>query len=55
VLSERSAGGLSSRLGQHRADLSHQPIDPVLVGAPWVLAGGAAVLGLRALVRAARS
>src|SRR4051812_29479418 len=55
VLSERSAGGLSSRLGQHRADLSHQPLDPLIVGGPWVLAGGAAILGVRAIVRAGRS
>ena len=51
VLSEGRRHGLSSRLGQNRADVAHQPLDPILVGGPWVLAGGAAVLGLRALLR----
>lgn len=54
VLSEASSGGLSSRLGQRRADLSHQPLDPLIVGGPWVLAAGAGALGVRALVKAAR-
>jgi hypothetical protein len=38
VLSEFSRHGVASRRGQHRADLAHQPLDPVIVGAPWVLA-----------------
>ena len=52
VTSEVSHGGLSSRLGQKRADLSHQPLDPLIVAAPWVLAGGAAYVGLKRLARA---
>ncbi len=37
--SEWQRGGLRSRVGQHRADLKHQPIDLVLAAAPWVLVG----------------
>ena len=54
VLSEVGRHGLASRLGQKRADLSHQALDPVVVAGPWVLAGGAAYLTLRALVRSRR-
>jgi hypothetical protein len=38
VLSEFRRGGLSSRLGQKRADTNHQWIDPIIVAGPWVLA-----------------
>lgn len=52
VLSEFSRHGISSRFGKKRADLSHQWIDPVIVGAPWALAaGGLAAAVLRALRR----
>jgi hypothetical protein len=54
VRSEIGAGGLRSRLGQKRADLAHQPLDPVVVAGPWVAAGAVAVLGVRKLVRAGR-
>jgi hypothetical protein len=37
--SEWKRGGLRSRLGQHRADLKHQPIDLLLAAAPWLVAG----------------
>ena len=40
VLSEFSRHGISSRFGRKRADLAHLWIDPVLVGVPWMLAGG---------------
>ena len=53
VLSELSHHGISSRLGRKRADLVHQPLDPIIVAAPWVVAGGAAYVGLRALSRVA--
>jgi hypothetical protein len=50
VLSESSRHGISSRIGKKRADLSHQWIDPVIVGAPWALAaGGLAAAALRTL------
>ncbi|WP_108252236.1 hypothetical protein [Planctomonas deserti] len=39
VLSEFSRGGLSSRVGRKRVDMSHTWIDPILVAGPWVLAG----------------
>ncbi len=54
VLSEFSRGGLSSRRGKKRADVIHQPLDVVIVAAPWVLAGGVAYRGIRRL-RAPRS
>jgi hypothetical protein len=44
VLSEFSHHGLSSRRGQKRADVNHQWLDPIIVGAPWVVRG---VLGYR--------
>ena len=53
VLSEASHSPLASRTGQGRADVNHQWIDPVVVAGPWVLAGGAAAVGVRALVRRA--
>ena len=55
VLSEFSRHGLSSRVGKKRADVIHQPLDAVVVAAPWVLAGGVAYRGVRRLRRAARS
>ncbi|MER2136511.1 MAG: hypothetical protein ABS909_01480, partial [Arthrobacter sp.] len=48
VLSEFRRGGFSSRPGRGRADVNHAWIDPVVVGAPWVIAGGAAFAGVRA-------
>jgi hypothetical protein len=51
VLSERAAHGLSSRLGQKRADVNHQWMDPVIVAAPWVAAGAGAVAAVRRLRR----
>jgi hypothetical protein len=48
VLSEFTRHGLGSRLGTKRADRAHQPLDPIIVGGPWVLLGGAAyVVGRR--------
>jgi hypothetical protein len=46
VLSEFSHHGVSSRLGQGRADVKHHVLDPVIVAAPWVIA---ARLGIKAL------
>jgi hypothetical protein len=39
VLSEFSHHGISSRLGRKRSDVNHQWLDPIIVGAPWVLGG----------------
>lgn len=52
VLAEFRNHPVSSRAG--RVDVRHQVLDPVLVGGPWVLAAGAAVVGARRLLRAAR-
>jgi hypothetical protein len=54
VLSEFSCHGLSSRVGKKRADLVHQPLDPIIVAAPWVVAGSVAYVGAKRLLRAAR-
>lgn len=37
--SELKRGGLRSRVGQHRADLMHQPLDLLVTGLPWLAAG----------------
>ena len=55
VLTEFSRHGFASRVGKQRADLVHQPLDAVIVAAPWVLAGGVAYLGLRRLQKALTS
>jgi hypothetical protein len=54
VLSEFSHHGLSSRIGVKRADLVHQPLDPVIVMGPWVAVAGVASAGVRTLVRTIR-
>lgn len=55
ILSEPSRRGISSRIGQKRADLNHVWIDPIIVAGPWVLAGGLAFTTARAVVRRIRS
>jgi hypothetical protein len=55
VLSEFSRHGIASRLGKRRTDVGHQAIDPVIVAAPWVAAGGLAYTGAKALVKRRRS
>ena len=52
VLSEFSHHGIASRVGKKRADLTHQPLDAVIIGAPWVVAGSVAYLGLKRLSNA---
>jgi len=54
IRSELSRGGISSRLGRRRADLVHQPLDAIIVAAPWVLLGYGAVAAGRALARRLR-
>jgi len=54
VRAEFTRGGLSSRLGKKRADVTHHAIDPIVVAGPWVAAIGGAVLGARAVVRGLR-
>ena len=43
--------GLRSRVGQHRTDLKHQVLDPVIVAGPWVAAAGAVYAGARSVAR----
>ncbi len=47
VLSEFTHHGLASRLRGRRVDRVHHPLDPVVVAAPWLLAGGVAYLAAR--------
>jgi hypothetical protein len=54
VLSEFSRHGISSRVGQKRADVRHQLLDPIIVAGPWVAAGGVAFSAVRAVVRRRR-
>ncbi|WP_148573062.1 hypothetical protein [Nocardioides caldifontis] len=51
ILSERRHHGVASRVGQNRADVRHQLLDPVIVGAPWVAGGVAAYRLGKRLVR----
>jgi hypothetical protein len=52
VLSEFSHHGIRSRVGKKRTDLKHQTLDPIIVAGPWVAAGGAAYVGVKALAKA---
>jgi hypothetical protein len=52
IVSEFRHHPVSSREG--RVDARHQVLDPLIVGGPWVLAAGGAIVGARRLVRAAR-
>jgi hypothetical protein len=51
VSSELTHHGVSSRLGQTRADWKHQLVDPVVVLGPWVLAGWGVVAAVRRVLR----
>ena len=52
IKAEVRGHGWSSRVGQRRTDLVHQPLDPVIVAGPWIAAGGAAFVGARKVARA---
>jgi hypothetical protein len=54
IRTELTHHGLRSRIGQKRTDLVHQPLDPVIVAGPWVLAGFLAYAGAKAVRRAVR-
>jgi hypothetical protein len=54
IRSEFTHGGVKARIGTRRADLAHQPLDPIIVAGPWIAAAGLATLGARKLVRAFR-
>ena len=49
LLSEFSGHGIASRVGRRRADLSHQPLDPVIVAGPWVAGAALAYLAVNAV------
>jgi hypothetical protein len=51
VLSEFSHHGIASRVGQKRADLAYQPLDLIIVAAPWVVAGGVVYSVLKGLAK----
>ncbi len=51
VRSELSHHGIGSRFGKKRADLVHQPLDPIIVAAPWIVGGGLAYVGVKGLVK----
>jgi hypothetical protein len=52
--SELTHGGIRSRFGRPRSDTNHQPLDPILVGAPWVAAFGVAYVGAKAVAKRVR-
>ena len=54
VKAELTHSGLRSRLGKGRADLAHQPLDPILVAGPYVVAAGLGIAAARALAGAVR-
>jgi hypothetical protein len=55
VLSEFSHHGIASRVGQKRADLNHQALDPIIVAAPWALAASVAYLAAKRLTNYRRT
>ena len=57
IRSELSHKGMSSRFGQkpRRVDLAHQPLDPIIVGAPWVIGGLYGVRLARTAAKAIRA
>ena len=57
IRSELSHKGMSSRFGQRprRVDLAHQPLDPIIVAAPWVIGGLAGARLARTVAKAVRT
>jgi hypothetical protein len=51
VLAEFSHHGMASRLGKKRTDVKHQWLDPFIVGAPWALKAGLALVAIKAIAR----
>ena len=51
IVAEGPAHGLRSRLGRGRADVMHHVLDPAIVAAPLVVAGGAGLVALRRIRR----
>ncbi|OBJ62792.1 hypothetical protein [Mycobacterium sp. 1423905.2] len=48
IRSELTHHGYRSRVGTKRVDLAHTWIDPILIGAPWIVPGVVAVWAARA-------
>ncbi|HEX8363245.1 MAG TPA: hypothetical protein VF613_24210 [Longimicrobium sp.] len=53
VLSEFTHHGIRSRVGQHRADVNHTWMDPIIVAAPWLIAGALGYTAYRAFAKPA--
>ncbi|WP_342660688.1 hypothetical protein Rruber_01037 [Rhodococcus ruber] len=51
VRSEFTHHGMRSRAGRKRVDVAHEWMDPIIVGAPWVVAGAATATAVQALRR----
>jgi hypothetical protein len=54
VLSEFKAHGISSRIGQKRADVIHHGMDPFIVVGPWLVGAVVAYRTARVAIRAGR-
>lgn len=54
VKAEATQDGVAARRDSNRADVHHQWLDPLIVGWPWLVAGGAGMIALRALKRRRR-
>ncbi|GGA68691.1 hypothetical protein GCM10011490_18980 [Pseudoclavibacter endophyticus] len=49
VKAEAAHDGYAARRDSNRSDVRHQWLDPIIVGWPWLVAGGIGVIALRAL------
>lgn len=49
VQAEFAHHGISSRLGQKRADVKHQGVDPLIVATPWVVRAALGYAAVRAV------
>jgi hypothetical protein len=54
IRTELTHHGLRSRFGHRRADVTHHPLDPVIVAGPWILAGVGLAAGVARVVRGIR-
>ncbi|AUM16111.1 hypothetical protein D092_02555 [Rhodococcus ruber Chol-4] len=51
IRSEFTHHGMRSRAGRKRVDVAHEWMDPIIVGAPWVVAGAATATAVQTLRR----
>jgi hypothetical protein len=54
VRSEFTRHPIASRVGHKRADLAHQPLDPIIVTGPWLIVAAGAMYAGRKALRAIR-